>query len=381
MKVMTLEPDPAYGGGSEAMALAISRELAARGHHIFLLHEVQGSMLPAYCEFVSGVFQRKLPGFSLRAPVETIACAIRIGRLARKQGIDAIFSAHLGYLRIGALVRRLYGIPFCFHLGLPALDLPRFSQWAFRWLDAGIAPSEHTLGSWDRAGWSVGKIVAVPNWVDTERFRPRDDRHALRKELGVPNHSRCIVYVGRLGHGKGIETLIRAFAHVRAKVDDASLIIVGKFEPGYEVQLSRLMNELEEKDQQAVILRPVSSAPEKYFACADVACVPSSHEESFGLTLLEAMACELPVVATTVGLFPQILGEDRGDLLVAPGDHTGLAERLAWWLTHSDAAIECGQGLRRRVKDHFGSGKSIEVYERILLGLAIPERGRSHSLI
>src|SRR4051794_13236265 len=115
MKLMTLEPDPSYGGGSEAMALAISHQLAARGHNIFLLHENEGSMLPAYREFATGVFQSNLPGFSLRAPLSTIACAVRIGQLARKHGIDAIFSAHLGYLRIGALVRGLYGIPFCFH--------------------------------------------------------------------------------------------------------------------------------------------------------------------------------------------------------------------------------------------------------------------------
>jgi D-inositol-3-phosphate glycosyltransferase len=114
------------------------------------------------------------------------------------------------------------------------------------------------------------------------------------------------------------------------------------------------------------MLKSASSTPEKVFAAADVACVPSSWDEPFGLTLLEAMSCAIPVVATTVGIFPQMLGEDYRDLLVAPNNHEQLAERLAWWLTHPKAGTECGLRLRRRAILHYGSKQSVDAYEAIL---------------
>jgi glycosyltransferase involved in cell wall biosynthesis len=147
------------------------------------------------------------------------------------------------------------------------------------------------------------------------------------------------------------------------------LVVVGKPEPGYEPRFNQLISELDEKVRQAIIVRPVSLTPEKYLACADVACVPSSSEEAFGLALLEAMACELPVVATTVGLFGAMVGEYSQDLLVSPGDHGALAERLAWWLAHPDASRACGLRLRKRVTQYFGSSKSIDMYESVLRGM------------
>ena len=128
MKLMILEPAPNFGGGSEAVSLDLGRELAKRGHKIVLLHEIEGSMLPAYREFVVEVCQLNLPGFSLRAPLRTLDCAVRIGHLARRIGIDGIFSSHLGYVRIGALIRCIFGVPFCFHLGLPALGSTTFQS-------------------------------------------------------------------------------------------------------------------------------------------------------------------------------------------------------------------------------------------------------------
>jgi len=366
MKLMTLETDPSYGGGSEAMALAISRELAARGHDVFLLHECNGTMLPAYREFVAGSFQLKLPGFALRAPVSTIRCAMRIGALARKQGIDAVLSSHLGYLRIAALVRVLYGVPFCFHLGLPAAGLPRSIRLAFRWIGAGVAPSHHTLKSWHREGWPLERLVTVPNWVDTKRFSPTVDRPLLRRELGIPRDSRCIAFVGRICPEKGIETLIRAFRQVRSRFEKATLVVVGKLESGYEPRFNQLIGQLDENVRQAMIVRPVSSTPEKYFASADVVCVPSCWDEPFGLTLLEAMACALPVVSTTVGMFAEIIGDHHQDLLVSPGDHVALAERLAWWLAQPDASKERGLELRQRVTQYFGPDKCMDTYESIL---------------
>lgn len=363
---MILEPNPSYGGGSEAMTLTISRGLAEHGHKVCLLHEIEGSMLPAYREFATEIFQMHLPGFSLHAPLSSLSCALRIGRLAQKHRVNAVLSGHLGFIRMGALVRGLYGIPFCFHLGLPAFDMPHFSRAAYRWIGAGVAPSQHTRESWYRAGWPSGTLVTIPNWVDTDRFRPTADRDALRQHLGIPRESRCIVFVGRICPEKGVEVLIDAFSSVLSKVENANLVVVGEPAPGYGKRFFELIDKLDHDTRRRILLTGVSSTPEKYFAVADIACVPPSWNEPFGLTLLEAMASALPVIATTVGIFPQIIGEEHRDLLVSPDDPTSLAERLVWWLTRPDAAQKRGLQLRQRVIQNFGHRQATDAYENIL---------------
>jgi mannosyltransferase len=290
--------------------------------------------------------------------------------------IDVAFSSHLGFLRIGALVRSLYRIPFCFHLGFP-VSSSIINRIAYRWIDAGIAPSHHTLEACHGAGWPSKTLTALPNWVDTNWFRPSADRYALRQELGIPQDSRCVVFVGRICPEKGIETLLRAFPHVRSLVSDARLVIVGTPAPGFRDRLNELLHGLDSDVRNAIILRPVSSTPEKYFAGADVACVPPVGEEPFGLTLLEAMACALPVIATSVGIFPQIIGSEHRDLLVSPDDHVALAESLAWWLLRPEACAARGQQLRERVTQHYGHRRSVDAYETILIKLVASPQNRA----
>jgi glycosyltransferase involved in cell wall biosynthesis len=368
MKLMVLEPNPIYGGGSEGMALAISRELAARGHDIYLLHDVAGSMLPAYQEFATGVYRLSLSRFELRAPFATLRSVSRIGDLVRKLGIDVIFCSHPGYIQMAAFLRFIYGIPFCFHLGLAAryAGLSRLSRIGYRWIGAGVAPSRHTRETWRQAGWPSETLLSLPNWVDTQRFRPFPRKDVLRQELGIPQQCRCIVFVGRVSPVKGVETLIRALPRIRSSVAGAILVIVGIIPPEYKIQFDRIIDGLDHEDRQLIVLRSASSTPEKYFAAADVACVPSSWDEPFGLTLLEAMSCALPVVATRVGIFFQMLGEDHRDLLVSPNDHQALADRLIWWLTHPKAGVECGLRLRRRAIQQYGSKQSMDGYEATL---------------
>jgi glycosyltransferase involved in cell wall biosynthesis len=233
MRLLALEPDPSHGGGSEAVTLSLSRELAQRGHQVVLLHETEGSMLPDYREFSAEIIRRPLPGFSLRAPARTLACVARIGSLARRLAVDAVMSSHLGFIRHGALVRAIYGIPFLFHLGLPNVGSSRMLRMAYQRMGAGIAPSAHTRLDWEQAGWPAATLHAVRNWVDPQRFRPSPDVAALRRELQMPENTPCVVFVGRVCEQKGVDVLIQAFAQLGAGIDEANLVIVGAVAPDF----------------------------------------------------------------------------------------------------------------------------------------------------
>jgi glycosyltransferase involved in cell wall biosynthesis len=369
MRLLVLEPDPSFGGGSEAVMLSLARELAGRGHAIVLLHEHAGSMLADYRAFAAEVVQAALPGFSLRAPLRTLSCVWRIGRIARAAGADAIVSSHLGFLQHAALLRRLSGVRACFHLGLSLANPPRSLRAALGSAGAGVAPSAHSLESWRAGGWDPRALHLVRNWVDATRFAPAVDRAALRRELGMAPDARHIVFVGRVCRQKGVDTLVEAFGQVAATRPDVHLHLVGPVAPEFRDALDAALAGVDDA-RTRIRLLPATAHPERFYAAADLACAPSIGDEAFGLTVLEAMSCAVPVVATTIGLVPQLLGDDDAALLAAPGDVAALSNRLGWWIDRPVQSAAAGARLRRRALDAYGPSDSVSRYEAILSGLA-----------
>lgn len=374
MNLLVLEPDPSFGGGSEAVILSLARELAGRGHRIVLLHEAAGSMLADYQAFAHDIVQAALPGFSLRAPWRTLACVRRIGRIARTCGADAIVSSHLGFIRHAALVQRMAGIPTCFHLGLSLADPPRSLRLALRSAGAGVAPSAHSLASWKAGGWDPRALHLVRNWVDAARFAPAHDPARLRRDTGMAAEARHIVFVGRVCRQKGVDVLLEAFALVAATRPDLHLHLIGPIAADFQPTLDASLARVGEAARARIRLLPTSAHPELFYAAADLACAPSVGDEAFGLTVLEAMACAVPVVATSVGIVPQLLGAEDAGLLAEPGDAVSLAARLSWWIDRPDERAATGARLRRRALDAYGPAASVDRYEDILTKLSSAQR-------
>jgi glycosyltransferase involved in cell wall biosynthesis len=376
MKLMIVEPEPQFGGGSEAVLLDLAKGLTLRGHQLFLVHEQDGSMLPAFDAFVIERLRARLPGFPRRRPGGAAGCIAAIGRSCRRWNIDAIIASNLRFIPVAAWVRAFYGTPWCFHLGLPS---PARRRLSYRALAAGVAPSAHTAETWRRDGWPAGRLQVIPNWVDPIRFRPQADRHGLRRELGLHGDAFHVVFVGRICREKGVEVLLEAFRRTAAGVPDAFLVLVGRVQSGFEGRFDSLLASFDPELRRRIVVRSETDTPEKYFAAADLGCIPPVKQEAFGLTLLEAMSSALPVVATDVGIFAEILGTDHADLLIAPHDVAGLASKLRCWLENRAAGEERGRQLRRRVVDHFAPDRSIARYESLLLDIANGRRPVLHA--
>ncbi len=374
MRLLALEPHPSYVGGSETVAVSLSMELAARGHHLILLHDSAGPMIERYARFCERIIRRDLPGVSLRSPGQTLMAANRVKQVLEENRIDAAFSANVGCLESAALVSWISGVQFCFHLGLPFSPRSNRFRLTLRRTGFGVAPSEHTAATWRRAGWAADRLSVVPNWVDTRRFSPSMDRPALRARLGLPADGKCIAFLGRFCPEKGVGDLLSAFGQVRAEVDAATLVLVGEPAAHYHLELNSQLSELDAGCRAQTLCFAATQYPEEYLAASDIVCVPS-WEEPFGLVVLEAMACGVPVVATSVGVFPHLLGPQGAKLLVPPRDSTALAERLVWCLCHPSEAKEIGACLRRRAVEHFGPTKSVSAYESVLQVLASNKGG------
>lgn len=370
LKLLVIEPDPSFGGGSEAVMLSLARGLAARGHEVTLLHEREGSMLEDYRAFCTRMVRAPLPGFSFRAPVRTLACVLRIGRLARQLRSDVIVSSHLGFLRHAALIRLASGMPGCFHLGLSLDHAPASLRLALPRIAAGVAPSAHTMETWRAGGWDLAALHQVDNWVDGSRFQPAPDLQRLREEIGMAGNGAHVVYVGRVCRQKGVDMLVSAFPKVLERCPDATLHIVGPVAADFQARLGDLLAQLGGPTRERIVLRPATATPEKFYAAADLVCAPSTGDEAFGLAVLEAMACGVPVVATDIGVIATILGSEQAGLLVAPDDSTALAERLSSWIERPADRHRVGAILRQRALREFGIERGVDRYESILRSLS-----------
>lgn len=364
MNLLFCEPNPSFGGGSEQVCLDLARGLARRGHRIALLHDQAGTMLPSYEAAGATRRQIQLRPFGWRTLGSSLLRARRIGRAANSLGAEVIVASEVHYLRLLALASVMSGIPVLFHLGLAATH--REWSWirAYRTIRAGVAPSAHTLKSWRDSGWPAETLTEIPNGVDTARFCPAPDKAALRAQLGLPVNAILINHTGRLTPEKGTGTLIEAFARLKDQLPDSVLVLVGKDGLSGD-RWPRRAAELGIPAERVKFLgaRP---DPEAFMAAADVVAAPSECEESFGLTVVEAMACGVPVITTEVGMLSQLLGPGQTDRVVRPGDVAGLAQAIHRTVS---ASSHRGGELRARVLEHFSTDKSCDAYERVLLQL------------
>lgn len=370
MRVLALEPTPRFGGGSEAVALSLSEELAKSGCEVLLLHDAAGSMLERYSKFCAKVERLELPGVSLRAPKRSLVAALRVARFLKRERIDVAFCSNTDCIEAAALIRALSGVQFCFHLGLPCRGRSARQRFAIRRIGFGVAPSAHTAASWANAGWAQERLAVVANWVDANRFRPAVDREELRSRLEIPMEARCIVFMGRLCPEKGVGDLLAAFGRTWEGVPGATLLLVGEIADYYRTELGERLGHLPPSCREQVRILGATEHPEDYLAASDLVCAPSRIEESFGLVVLEAMACGVPVVAARVGIVPAILGTPGQELLVDPADQAGLAERLLHFLGNPSWSVEVGKSLRQRALDQFSAAGAVSAYESILQSLA-----------
>ncbi len=165
--------------------------------------------------------------------------------------------------------------------------------------------------------------------MDPERFRPAtaEEKLALRRERGLAEGV-LAVYSGRLLRGKGLETLLDAFAAIADRAAGLGLVLVGSGEGqalSIEDELRRFVAARGLGTRVAFAGR--TDRVEDYLRAADVFVFPSVFE-ALGIALVEAAACALPAVASRTGGIVDVVEDGVSGRLVAPGDAAALSEAL-----------------------------------------------------
>lgn len=229
-------------------------------------------------------------------------------------------------------------------------------------LSAAIAVSKSTtvaLNRYFEADWHI-----IPNGIDTEVFNP-----SAPPPPGITKDQPNILFLGRFDPRNGLTTLIEAFRHVKTKRGGrkARLVVVG------DGPLREHYYKQANGDKDIHFVGAVLEGRPSYYAHSSVYACPTT-KASFGITLLEAMACETPVVCSDILGFQDVVAHGREALMVPCGDRNALADALVQILDDEGLAIELGTTGRSRSLEYSWprvTSQVLDVYHSVLGRVAV----------
>lgn len=211
------------------------------------------------------------------------------------------------------------------------------------------------------------RIAVIPNGVDFQLYQPLDKSEA-RSELNLAADKILVLCVASLIPGKGQRYLIEALPEIQKRVGGIECIFIGEGED--RAELESLTGQLGlNRHVTFAGIQPTDRMP-KWFSAADIFVLPSLSEGSPN-ALLEAMACGLPAVATTVGNIPGIIRNEVDGLLVPPHSCKDLARQILSLIEDPSLAKRLGKEARKTVRARYRNwndqAESLkQVYERAI---------------
>ncbi len=192
--------------------------------------------------------------------------------------------------------------------------------------------------------------------IDAHRFHPDTEvRASVRTELGIGEEETLILFLGRLNRDKGMLDLAAAFSDIASQVSGVVLLLVGAEE---DVPFTRIQEICGEHRGN---LRRVSFTPfpERYMAAADIFCLPS-YREGFGQVIIEAAACGVPTVASSIYGITDAVSDGETGLLFPVGDVSALTRDLLKLIEDRELRRKMGETARAYVQALFPSQKISE---------------------
>jgi glycosyltransferase involved in cell wall biosynthesis len=219
-----------------------------------------------------------------------------------------------------------------------------------------------------------GKASIVYNGLSVS---PLQDRRAARskaeRELGIEAGTKIVAVVGALAPHKDHLTFLAAAERVERRVDKAFFLIVGAGSERYTQTIRRRIADLRLDSQ--VRLLGWRNDIQDLLAAIDVLVI-SSRKESFGLTAIEALAMETPVIATKCGGPAEVMKDGVTGLLVPVKDPLAMADAIESLLLDPNLARRLGENGRNHVSEHFGADRYVHSIQRIIQDTAA-SKGKS----
>ena len=358
---------PTYGG-SGVVATELGLELAARGHEVHFIsyavpvrmteaserihfHEVEVMDYP--------LFDHPPYALALATQMYNVAAGEPLDLLHVHYAIPHSVSAYLARAMLRPrrvpFVTTLHGTDITL-VGIDRSYLP-ITRFSIEESNAVTAISEYlrevTLKEFD----IQRPIEMIPNFVNCDVFQPAKDNS--RREEFAPGNEKVLVHLSNFRPVKRVPDVIEIFALVRKEIP-AKLLMIGDGPDRATAEWMVHQNGL----ASAVTFLGKQSQVQELLNCADLMLLPSDLE-SFGLAVLEAMACGVPAVCSRVGGVPEVVRDGVEGYLVTPRDIKTMAARALEILTDPSRQERMGKAARERALSQFCSTRIIPLYEKL----------------
>lgn len=255
--------------------------------------------------------------------------------VAKQQGILCLYDLPILFYRMAREIQQEEAERF------PALSASlqavREPEWKLRRKEQEVALADHifvassiTQQSLLREGVSPDKITVIPYGAPIDYFQPQPKLDRTFRAL----------FVGRVGARKGVHYLIKAWEELQLPQAELMLVGVNEFPETWLSQLPYGVNYIPSVPHTTL---------NQYYSNANVFVFPSL-VEGFGLVLLEAMACGIPVITTPHTAGPDILTDGTEGFIVPIRDSEALKEKLEWCYSHPQELAEMGRAARRKAE-------------------------------
>lgn len=243
----------------------------------------------------------------------------------------------------------------------------RLNRWTLPKADRVITVCKAFARELSAEGVRVERIHVQHNSIRPAQLGTANEAELVRKQLRIAPDERIVLSVGRLSREKAHIDLISAFKHLRERSRDhgSTLVILGE---GPERTTLAAAAESFGLGKSVVFAGEVSNV-QPYYAAADVLVLPS-HSEGSPYVLLEAMAANVPVVATAVGGVPEMVTNEESALLVPPSDSPAMAAAIARVLSDQSLAHKLTENAFALVATRYSPGTYVrsllEIYREVI---------------
>lgn len=202
------------------------------------------------------------------------------------------------------------------------------------------------------------KIYLVYNGVDTELFKPSFDKNGLRQKLGISEEEKVLLFLSFVTRQKGLHLLLRALPEILKKIEKVKLLVTG--EGDYLTEAKEESEKLGIKEK--VIFTgyiPHQELP-AYINLSDLFVFPTVRQEGLPFALIEAMACQKPVIVSKIGGIPSVIDNGIDGILITPDSVNEIIEKTIYLLENPQIAEKIAKNAREKAVKQFNLEKMVE---------------------
>ncbi len=355
-------------GGSGVVATELGKMLAERGHEI---HFISSSIPFRLNKIYHNIYyhQVEVNQYSLfQYPPYDIALASKMAEVVNREKLDLLHVHYaIPHAVCAILAKQMSGRDFKIVTTLHGTDITVLGydsslidaiKFGIEKSDVVTAVSKALVDQTFELIHPDKQIETVYNFIDDRIYQKTDANH-LKTEFGIREDEKVLIHVSNFRGVKRVQDVVKTFAEISA-VMPAKLLLVGD---GPEMSIICTLVRQLSLDDQVIFLGKQENLEELY-SISDL-CILLSEKESFGLVLLEAMACGVPCIGTNIGGIPEVIEDGITGYVCEVGDIADISTKAIGLLKDSNLHQQFSRQSLERVKTKFKSDEIVKQYERI----------------